>query len=122
MSGSALAPTHRFWPVGEAAQANYETLRARVLTGEGLLDELATANLGAARFARRGLAGLIAWPSAEPVFAATLRGATRPPWTPADADPRLEALAAGFALLLGQPPAVTSSTTGLTTGPSRESG
>jgi hypothetical protein len=121
MSGPALAPTHRFWPVGEAAQADYETLRARVLTGEGLLDELATADLGAARFARRGLAGLIAWPSAEPVFAATLRGATRPPWTP-DTDPRLDALAAGFALLLGQPPTATSSTTGFTTGPSRESG
>jgi hypothetical protein len=44
------------------------------------------------------VAGLIAWPSAEPVFAATLLGAPRPPWTP-HADPRLDALAAG--LLLG---------------------
>jgi hypothetical protein len=42
---------------------------------------------------------LIAWPSAEPVFAATLLSAARPPWTP-HADPRLDALAAGFALLL----------------------
>lgn len=120
MTGPALVPAHRFWPVGEAAQADYETLRARVLTGEGLLDELATADLGAARFARRGLAGLITWPSAEPVFAATLRGATRPPWTPGT-DPRLEALAAGFALLLDHPP-TTSATTGLMTAASRESG
>jgi hypothetical protein len=56
-------------------------------------------SLIAARFARRGLPGLIAWPSAEPVFDAALLGAARPPWTPHD-DPRLEALAAGFALLL----------------------
>lgn len=121
MSGPAPALAHRFWPVGEAAQADYETLRARVLTGQGLLDELATAELGAARFARRGLAGLIAWPNAEPVFAATLRGATRPPWTPGP-DPRLEALAAGFALLLDHPPSVPSSPTGLMTAASRESG
>jgi hypothetical protein len=57
-------------------------------------------SLSAARFDRRGLAGLIAWPSAEPVFDAALRGAPRPPWSP-HADPRLDALAAGFALLLG---------------------
>ena len=56
-------------------------------------------SLIAARFARRGLPGLIAWPSAEPVFDAALLGAPRPPWTPHD-DPRLDALAAGFALLL----------------------
>ena len=56
-------------------------------------------SLIAARFARRGLPGLIAWPSAEPVFDAALLGAHRPPWTPHD-DPRLDALAAGFALLL----------------------
>jgi hypothetical protein len=45
------------------------------------------------------VAGLIAGPSAEPVFDAALLGAPRPPWTPHD-DPRLGALAAGFALLL----------------------
>ena len=78
---------------GEAAQADYETLRARVLATGAASDGLA-----AARFARRGLAGLIAWPSAEPVFAAEL------PARPAAMDParrpRLEALAAGFEFLL----------------------
>ena len=41
--------THRFWPVGESAQADYETLREAVLHGEPLQ------TLAAARFARRGL-------------------------------------------------------------------
>jgi hypothetical protein len=84
----------RFWPVGEAAQADYETLRRQVLATGALPDCLA-----AARFARRGLPGLIAWPAAEPMFRAALVGATRPPWTPYG-DPRLDALAAGFAVLL----------------------
>ena len=52
------AVSERFWPVAEAAQADYEALRAAALAGEQPRDELA-----AARFARRGLAGLIAWPS-----------------------------------------------------------
>ena len=96
MSAAApVSPCRRFWPAGEAAQADYEALRAHVL-GTGAAPD----NLAAARFDRRGLPGLIAWPSAEPVFAATLLSATRPPWTP-HADPRLDALAAGFALLLG---------------------
>jgi hypothetical protein len=56
-------------------------------------------SLTAARFAHRGLPGLIAWPSAEPVFDAALLGAHRPRWTPHD-DPRLDALAGAFALLL----------------------
>jgi hypothetical protein len=89
-----VAPGRRFWPVGEAAQADYEALRAHVLTTGGMPDSLI-----AARFARRGVAGLIAWPSAEPVFDAELLCAARPPWTPHH-DPRLDALAAGFALLL----------------------
>ena len=38
-------------------------------------------SLSAARFVRRGLAGLIAWPDAEPVYVATVQGARRPPWT-----------------------------------------
>lgn len=84
-----------FWPVGEAAQADYETLRAQVLAVGGLPE-----SLPAARFTRRGLAGLIAWPAAEPGFTAAVLSARRPPWTP-HADPRLDALAAGFALLLG---------------------
>jgi len=92
---AALAsPGHRFWPVGEAAQANYEALRAQVLTTGAMPDSLI-----ATRFARRGLPGLIAWPSADPVFDAALLGAHRPPWTPHE-DPRLDALADAFALLL----------------------
>jgi len=85
--------THRFWPVAESAQADYETLREAVLQGQPLQ------SLGAARFARRGLAGLIAWPGTEPVYVATVQGARRAPWTP-HADPRLDALAAGYELIL----------------------
>ena len=84
----------RFWLAGEAAQADYEVIRAHLLgTGER------PASLAAARFARRGLAGLIAWPAAEPSFTAELAGARRPAWSPRS-DPRLDALAAGFAVLL----------------------
>src|SRR5262249_53957968 len=84
---AASASTGRFWPVGEPGQANYEALRQQVLATGTLPDCLA-----AARFARRGLAGLIAWPAAEPVFRVELVGAARPPWTPYH-DPRLDALA-----------------------------
>ena len=87
----------RFWPIGEAAQVDYEVLREAVLSGGPMQ------SLTAARFARRGLAGLIAWPAAEPVYTATIVGATRAPWTP-HADPRLEALAAGYELILRVPP------------------
>ncbi len=83
-----------FWPPVEAAQVDYETLRAHVCEHSGLPEGLA-----AARFARRGLAGLIAWPSAEPVFVADLVAADRPAWTP-DEDPRVAALAAGYEFLL----------------------
>jgi len=83
-----------FWPPIEAAQVDYETLRAHALQPCELPPGLA-----AARFARRGLAGLIAWPSAEPVFVAELVGAARPAWTP-HGDPRVAALAAGYQLLL----------------------
>ena len=83
-----------FWPPAEAAQADYEMLRTCVLEGGCL-----PAGPAAARFARRGLAGLIAWPAAEPVFRAELCGAARPPWTP-DADPREQALAACYQFLL----------------------
>lgn len=77
-----------FWPPSEAAQVDYETLRACTLDG-----------LVAARFNRRGLAGLIAWPAAEPVFLPELIGGERPPWTPY-LDPRVSALGAGYKLLL----------------------
>src|ERR1700677_71776 len=101
----AVAPTHHragarpvstrsFWPAEKAAQVDYETLRAHTLEHGGL-----PASLAAARFARRGLAGLIALPSAQPVFAAYLRPCARPAWTPYE-DPRVAALAAGYEFLL----------------------
>jgi hypothetical protein len=55
--------------------------------------------VAAGRFARRGLAGLIAWPASEPQYEAVIVGARRPPWTP-HADPRLEALATAYELIL----------------------
>lgn len=86
-----------FWPVGEAAQADYEALRADALTA---VERPSTLSLTATRFARRGLAGLIAWPTSEPVFSGPVLGGARPRWSPYD-DPRMDALAAGFAFLLG---------------------
>ena len=83
-----------FWPPAEAAQADYEMLRSCVLAGGCL-----PGGLAAARFARRGLAGLIAWPTAEPDFRAEVCGAARPRWTP-HADPRTAALAAAYQFLL----------------------
>jgi hypothetical protein len=83
-----------FWPPAEATQVDYETLRAHLLV-HGRLPE----GLPAARFARRGVAGLIAWPSAEPVFVADLVGADRAAWTP-HADPRMSVLAASYQFLL----------------------
>ena len=85
----------KLWPVAEAAQADYERLREAVVSTGRLPDDLASA-----RFARRGLAGLIAWPEAEPVFMAVAVGAARPAWTP-HTDPRVESLAAIYGLLLG---------------------
>jgi IS5 family transposase len=49
-----VSPGHRFWPVGEAAQSDYETLRAHVPATGAAPDSLATNSLVAARFARRG--------------------------------------------------------------------
>ena len=83
-----------FWPPVQAAQVDYETLRAHVLEQSRLPESLA-----AARFARRGLTGLITWPSAEPVFVAELVAAARPAWTPHE-DPRVAALAVGYQFLL----------------------
>jgi hypothetical protein len=84
------------WPVTEAAQADYERLRQTVVSTGQLPHDLASA-----RFARRGLAGLIAWPEADPVFVAVAVGADRPAWTPY-ADPRAESLAAAYGLLLAR--------------------
>jgi hypothetical protein len=95
-----------FWPVGEAAQADYEALRAEALAP----GRAPVSSLSAARFARRGLAGLIAWPASEPVFTGAVLGGPRPRWSPYD-DPRLDALAAGFAFLLGIDSARVADTT-----------
>lgn len=83
----------RFWPVGEAAQSDYETLRAAVLTGVPLCGP------AAARFGRAGLWGLIHRPAAGPVFLGSLVGALRPAWSP-HADPRLDALAESYGFVL----------------------
>lgn len=85
--------TRRFWPIVESAQADYEHLREATLAGTPLIGALAN------RFEQRGLAGLIVSPTSQPLFEVNLIGAHRPPWTP-HADPRLEALAAAFELLL----------------------
>lgn len=85
------------WLAGEAAQVDYEQLR------QATLADLPQLGAAAQRFARRGLAGLIAWPAVEPVFDATLVGAVRPAWTP-HADPRIEVLAGAYGLLLTADP------------------
>ncbi|MFG2858976.1 hypothetical protein ACGFZ9_52335 [Streptomyces mirabilis] len=89
-------PSGRGWfPLpGEHAQAEYETLRSHVLEHGKVPSSLA-----AGRFGRRGLAGLISWPAGESDFRAELSGAPRPAWTPHH-DPRNDALAAVFAVLL----------------------
>jgi hypothetical protein len=84
----------RFWPAAESAQADYERLRDAVVVTGRLPDEVT-----AARFARRGLCGLIAWPATEPVFSARWVGAVRPSWDPYT-DPRVEALAAVYHLVI----------------------
>ena len=49
MSAPALvSPGHRFWPVGEAAQADYEALRAHVLATGATPDSLMAARFAAA--------------------------------------------------------------------------
>jgi hypothetical protein len=87
--------SERFWPVTEAAQADYEQLRAIVLAG-GELGEV----LAARRFQRRGLAGLIAWPSAEPAYVGSVIGAPRPAWCGAE-DPREAHLCDTYSFLFG---------------------
>ena len=97
--------TQRFWPAAEAAQVDYESLRAAVLTGAPPM------GLVAAHFARCGLAGIIAGPapdpSSEPVFEAVFIGGQRARWSP-HVDARRDALAAGFALILGDFAAYTA--------------
>lgn len=79
---------------GGAGQAEYEVLRRHVLEYGRM-----PSSLVAARFARCGLPGLIAWPSGESAFRAELCGARRPAWTPHH-DPRRDTLAAVFSMLL----------------------
>lgn len=87
-----------FFPIGEGSQADYESLRSAVLAGAPLLGPLT------ARFERGGLPALIGAPSAQSMtcFAVELMGATRPAWSPY-ADPRVEALAESYGLLLSSP-------------------
>ena len=82
-----------FWPVGEAAQADYEQLRALTLAGVPAL------GVSAQRFERHGLWGLIASPHAAPVYVASVVGAQRPAWSPYQ-DPRELALADGFQIIV----------------------
>ena len=84
----------RLWPVAESAQADYERLRALALAGEPR-DEL----LASRRFERRGLAGLISWPAAEPDYLGSLVGACRPAWSGSE-DPREQRLRDAYGFLL----------------------
>jgi hypothetical protein len=89
------------WPPREAAQRDYERLREEVLEGtEPGLDQLL-------RFERLGLAGLIMRPEGEPVWAAMVSGACRPPWSPHH-DPREQVLAESFGWLLGEGPGIVT--------------
>jgi hypothetical protein len=83
----------RFWPASDRAQLDYERLREMALAGTHLIGPDAT------RFQRGGLLALIKRPSsAEPQLIATLVEVPRPRWSPY-LDPRLDALADGYALL-----------------------
>lgn len=92
--------SERFWPVAEAAQADYELLRAAAVAGEAPRDDLA-----AARFAQRGLAGVIAWPRSEPIYLGALVGAQRSPWSGAQ-DPRAAALGEVYGFLVAHAPEI----------------
>ncbi len=83
----------RFWPIAEAAQADYEQLRAAVRAGTRPVGPVA------ARFWREGLWGLLRLPAAPAVFSASLYGARRPAWTPYG-DPRLDALGDAYLLVI----------------------
>lgn len=75
----------RLWPVREAAQCDYETLRTAALTGTALIGPVA------GRFETTGVWGLICQPTAEAEFTARLFGARRAAWTPYS-DPRIDVL------------------------------
>jgi len=86
------------WPPTEAAQIDYESLRAAVLSG------LVSATGAAAVFGRAGLAGLIARPAPKVAFVGHLHPGRRPSWHPY-ADPRLDLLADAIELVLAAPAA-----------------
>ena len=95
--GVAAALRHAVQPRQQrtgGGQVDYEALRAHLLEHGALPDDLA-----AARFGRRVLAGLIAWPVGQPVFVGELIGASRPAWSPY-VDARVSALASGYQFLL----------------------
>lgn len=79
--------SERFWPIGEAAQVDYEALRAAALAGKAAPDELVD--------------GLIAWPSSEPVYLGTIVGAQRPAWS-GNEDPREAALGEAYGFLVAR--------------------
>ncbi len=83
----------RLWPISEAAQGDYETLRAAALTGGALIGP------AAGRFETTGVWGLICRPSTEAVFTSQLLGAQRAAWTPYG-DPRIDALADVYEFVL----------------------
>ena len=85
--------TRSFWPVGEAAQADYEQLRSLTLAAVPAL------GIASRRCERYGLWGLIASPQAAPAYAASVVGAERPAWSPYE-DPRVTALADGFHIIV----------------------
>ena len=79
-------------PVAEAAQSDYEQLRAWALASRPAVGR------AAAVFERRPV-GAIASPQAEPLFVASVLGASRPAWSP-HSDPRALALADGFQIIV----------------------
>jgi len=88
---SGEAALNRLWPVGEAAQADYENLRSACwLVWLRLAKQRQ-------RFRAEGLRGLIRRPVAE---ACSLPACTGPPGQPGTpySDPRLEALTDGLRL------------------------
>ena len=90
--------TRSFWPVGEAAQADYEQLRSLALAGVPAL------GIAGRRFQRYGLWGLIASPQAALAYVASVEGAERPAWSPYE-DPRATALADGYQIIVAAPAA-----------------
>lgn len=88
----------RFWPATDPAQLAYEHLREMALAGTPFI------GTDAERFERGGLMALIGR-RAQPTtpLMATIVEMPRPRWSPYE-DPRLEALASAYSLLLAEIP------------------